>query len=337
MLKISVVVPSFNQGKYLEETLRSIFDQGYPALEVFVIDGGSTDESVDIIRKYEHRLSGWISEKDKGQSDAINKGFQRATGDIVSWLCSDDLYTPGALNKVNELFSSLPDKTGVLHGDSELFRNGKVVRYDKGYTQLTPERQLAGMCFPQPSSFIRRASLLRAGYVNAALHFGMDYDLFARLILVCDFHYCPFLFSRYRLHEDSKSTTAVSKFLDEWCIVFNSIVEGLSLSEMKKSLTDYGLNTRSDETIRRFYETHTPPQTLDYRKMFYYFLLNVITYDYGSDNFTRVKRIGSLLKKEYPDLLVEEPETLKVIRRSLILPPFFLKIARNIKRSLVHK
>src|SRR6188768_1820331 len=98
--KISVVIPSFNQGKFLEETIISILDQNYPAVEIFIIDGGSTDETVSIIKKYESRINGWVSEKDNGQSHAINKGFRKCTGDIITWLCSDDLYMPGTFAKV---------------------------------------------------------------------------------------------------------------------------------------------------------------------------------------------------------------------------------------------
>jgi len=107
--KISVVTPSFNQGQYLEETIRSVLDQGYPNLEYFVMDGGSTDDSVEIIRKYADRLTGWVSEPDGGQMHAINKGFARATGDIMAWLNSDDKYCPWTFNVIGRIFAGLPE------------------------------------------------------------------------------------------------------------------------------------------------------------------------------------------------------------------------------------
>jgi glycosyltransferase involved in cell wall biosynthesis len=159
VLKISVVIPSYNQGKFLESTILSVINQNYPSLELFLIDGGSTDNSVEIIKKYEKHFNYWVSEKDNGQSDAINKGFKLATGDIITWLCSDDLYTDNSLNKVNEVFLEADNNVAVIHGNSEIFRDDKVLFFDKGYGNWSNERQMAGMTFPQPSSFIRRSAL----------------------------------------------------------------------------------------------------------------------------------------------------------------------------------
>src|SRR5688572_23620138 len=114
--RISIVTPSYNQGIFLEETLRSILLQNYADLELIVIDGGSKDNSVEIIKKYEPWITYWISEKDNGQSDAINKGFKKASGEIVAWINSDDLLTPGSLHKVAEYFTALPETTGLIHG-----------------------------------------------------------------------------------------------------------------------------------------------------------------------------------------------------------------------------
>ena len=122
--KISIITPSFNQGPFLEETILSVLQQGYPNLEYIIIDGGSTDESVGIIKRYQDRLHYWVSEKDSGQSEALNKGLRRATGDIIGWLCSDDLYLPGTFEKVVRIFEQHP-AAGMLHGRSILFGKGK--------------------------------------------------------------------------------------------------------------------------------------------------------------------------------------------------------------------
>src|ERR1044071_1227981 len=131
--KISVVIPSYNQGQFLEETILSVIDQKYPNLEILVVDGGSKDNSVDIIKKYKQHITWWVSEKDKGQSDAINKGFAKVTGDIATWLCSDDLYTVGTLKRVAEVFSTLPDDVGVVYGSAILFGEGFITRESHGY------------------------------------------------------------------------------------------------------------------------------------------------------------------------------------------------------------
>src|SRR5437667_5688340 len=114
--RISIVTPSYNQGKYLEQTIRSVLDQGYPNLEYIICDGGSTDISVEIVKKYSDRLAWWCSEKDRGQSDAINKGWRRATGDILAYLNSDDVLLPGAIERVVRAFQQTPS-AGVVYGD----------------------------------------------------------------------------------------------------------------------------------------------------------------------------------------------------------------------------
>src|SRR5690606_28750520 len=119
--KISIITPSYNQSNFLEETILSVINQNYPNLEFFVIDGGSTDHSVEIIKQYENKIDFWVSEKDNGQSHAINKGFKRATGTIITWLNSDDVLTPGILHKIAEKFSQLPDDVGLIYGGTTLF------------------------------------------------------------------------------------------------------------------------------------------------------------------------------------------------------------------------
>lgn len=336
MLKISIIVPSFNQGKFLEETILSILNQGYDPLEVFIIDGASTDNSVDIIRKFESRITGWVSEKDSGQSEAINKGFQRSTGQVVSWLGSDDLYAPGTFDKVNRLFSSLPESTGVIHGNSEIFKEEKVIRYDKGYGDWSLERQLSGMTFPQPSSFIRRSALDKAGVLNNSLHYGMDYDLFSRLCMICDFKYADEFFSRYRLHEQSKSTNAISKFIEEWIIIFNSIVEGLNIESIGNTLKQNDLMTTPDNNIVEFFKGLNKQKKIDHHKMFYYFLVNVFRFDYTSSNFYRADRIGKLLNREFGDMLSNDPSLRKIIRRANFIPPGIISFLRNLKQKLVN-
>lgn len=130
-VKISVVIPSFNQGEFIERTLCSVFDQNYPNIEIIVVDGGSSDSSVEIIRKYEKHLSYWHSRKDSGQSNAINFGFRKATGRFKTWLNSDDVFMPGALYKVNEFIHCYPDCRWFSGNTLWIDRNDRILRAGK--------------------------------------------------------------------------------------------------------------------------------------------------------------------------------------------------------------
>jgi glycosyltransferase involved in cell wall biosynthesis len=179
--RITVVTPSFNQAAYIRETLESVLDQNYPNLEYFVVDGGSTDETPEILSTFGPRLSWWVSERDRGQSHAINKGLQRATGDIVAWLNSDDLYEPGALQSVAEAFRD--QRTQWVAGSCvHLFPDGSR-------RSMPPESEasLASWLWytraSQPATFWRRSLHERVGLLDEGLHFGMDKDLFLRFLL----------------------------------------------------------------------------------------------------------------------------------------------------------
>lgn len=179
--KISIVTPSFNQGPYLEETIRSVLLQGYPNLEYFIIDGGSTDESVAIIRKYEPWLSGWVSERDHGQSDALNKGFHRSTGEIFNWLCSDDLLEPGALHRVAETFAAAPD-CDVVVGDCFCRYEDDPARSGLRRSDLTRlQRAPFTAAIWQPSCFFKRSLIRRPQLVIDELHYCMDRELWCHL------------------------------------------------------------------------------------------------------------------------------------------------------------
>lgn len=218
---ITVVTPSYNQGVFLEETIRSVLLQGYPNLQYFVIDGGSTDVSVELIRKYEPWISHWVSEKDRGQCHAINKGFERATGEILCWLNSDDTFEPGALHAVAMLFMAHPDwqaLTGACH----------FIGADGGYLDARTRKPVPGVrppesvCrtpqaqgretfthwyrdwFPQSSTFWRREIWLRAGPLDESLHYSMDYELWRRMGTHAQIHVVPDVLSNYRFQEDAK-------------------------------------------------------------------------------------------------------------------------------------
>ena len=182
--KISVITPSLNQGAFIEQTIRSVLDQGYPNVEYIIIDGGSSDGSVDIIRKYADRLAYWCSGRDRGQTDAINKGLSHATGDIVAYLCSDDQYLPGAFNTVVETFSRFPEKSW-LSGSCRYFQlDGSEHIWSP---QPPPEDRVQLVCgpwgLPQPANFWRRELFLTHGVFRDDLDYVMDTEFQVRLAL----------------------------------------------------------------------------------------------------------------------------------------------------------
>jgi len=181
--KISVVVPSFNQGEYIEDTILSVLDQDYPDFELIIIDGGSTDSTIDVIRKYEDRLAYWISEPDCGQSDAINKGAERATGEIIGWLNSDDLYYEGALRAMGNAF--IDNHTAVL-----IYGAGAKIDVSKEILKIIPAKPYnfkkinRVLYFLQPSMMFRLRDFIRVGGLDENLHYVMDWDLVLKLAAI---------------------------------------------------------------------------------------------------------------------------------------------------------
>jgi glycosyltransferase involved in cell wall biosynthesis len=222
---VSIVTPSFNQGAYLEETIRSVLLQGYPNLEYHIVDGGSTDESIAIIRKYEPWLTSWVSERDRGQSDAINKGFGRSHGEIFNWLCSDDLLEPGALHRVAQAFIETP-ASDVVVGDcfcryeQDSSRNG-VRASDVARLERSPF--LAAIW--QPSTFFKRHLIARGKLVREDLHFCMDRELWCYLHQRgARWKHVPHSLSVNRFTGANKSVTGKQKIIAEIDILYRGFV-----------------------------------------------------------------------------------------------------------------
>lgn len=212
--KISIVTPSYNQSQFLEETIRSVLLQGYPNLEYILIDGGSTDGSLEIIQKYAPWLSYWVSEEDTGQSQAINKGFAHSTGQIMAWINSDDSYAPGALFRVAQAFIT-QETLWVAGFTHRIDASGNILNPGKLF-QESLEDWFVGSPYLQPGIFWHRRLWEKSGTLDEILNFSFDYDLLMRFI-----QHQPFAYrvndhiANFRIHPSSKTSKDQLKFIQE--------------------------------------------------------------------------------------------------------------------------
>ena len=214
MTLVSIITPSFNQASYLEQTIRSVLDQDHADIEYLVIDGGSADGSVDIIKKYAPRLAYWVSEKDSGQADAINKGMARTKGDIVAWLNSDDYYLPGAVTAAVRTFEQNPDAVLVYADMFAVDQDGQTFNTLR-YSQLTLEDLLCFQIIGQPAVFIRRSAFEQAGGLDLSYHFLLDHHLWIRIAAQGRILHVPQTWSAARYHPAAKNRAHAAAFGQE--------------------------------------------------------------------------------------------------------------------------
>ena len=206
---VSIVTPSFNQARYLEATLDSVLSQDYPEIEYIVIDGGSSDGSRAILERYSDRLAYWVSEPDKGQTDAINKGFSRARGEVLAWLNSDDTYQPGAVRAAVERLRANPAAAMVYAEANYIDEGGQVIgRFPAAQTDY-PRLRAGYVHIPQQASFWRAAYWKQVGPLDPSFYFAMDYDLWVRLAALAPLVFVPGeTWANFRLHRDAKTIAA---------------------------------------------------------------------------------------------------------------------------------
>ena len=218
-LQVSIVTPSYNQADYLEQTIQSVLSQDYPHIEYIIIDGASTDRSVEIIRRYADRLAWWVSESDRGQAEAINKGMQRASGDVVAWLNSDDLYLPGAVSRAVKALAANP-ALGFVYGDAlNIDSQGKPL-HPLVFGPWDLEEFIRFRIICQPAVFMRRSILEQAGFLDPAYHMMLDHHLWIRMAERSQVQYiggvggfAPLAAARH--HPQAKNASQPEKFAQE--------------------------------------------------------------------------------------------------------------------------
>lgn len=233
--KISIITPSYNQGNYLEQTILSVINQNYPNLEYIIIDGGSTDNSVEIIQKYKPYLKYWISEKDRGQAQAINKGLAHCTGDIFNWINSDDYLADGALDKVAQAF----EKSGadLVAGEVNNFDEKGVVKKVKNQKLEINEylKKEVELIYHQPGVWLRMDVMKKVGFFKEEMHYCFDQDYMMRYLLLTDkVRYLDEVLAYFRVHENSKSVSQAEKFAWDFRLMYKEFWESQKPGPLKQ-------------------------------------------------------------------------------------------------------
>ena len=220
--KITIVTPSYNQAQFLEETIRSVLLQGYPNLEYIIMDGGSTDQSVEIIKNYEPWLTFWVSEKDNGQADAIYRGFERAAGELIGWLNSDDLLLPGALFAFADYYLENPGTELMVGGCVLIDEGNRVLRGKRGFPRFSFGPAMkhnsllwAAFDYHQPATLWRRDVFFEVGGFDRGLFFCFDYDLYLKLTKRRSGESIKRMVAAFRIHAESKTSLHIAVGLKE--------------------------------------------------------------------------------------------------------------------------
>lgn len=229
MTLVSIITPSYNQASYLEQTILSVLNQDYPRIEYIVVDGASTDGSVEIIRKYESRLADWVSEKDRGQADAINKGFARTTGEIIAWLNSDDYYLQGAIRAVVKVFEEHPDVVLVYGNMLAVDEAGRTFN-TLNYKQLTLEDLLCFQIIGQPAVFMRRSALQKTNDLDSSFHFLLDHLLWLQIAKLGEILHVDQTWSAARYHAEAKNRAKAAEFGREAFRILETVAQDKDLA-----------------------------------------------------------------------------------------------------------
>lgn len=298
------MTPSYNQAGYLEQTITSVLEQDYPRLEYFVIDGASTDDSVEIIRKYASKLAWWVSEKDKGQAEAINKGFSRAKGEIVAWLNSDDYYLPDTISGAVKTFQENPDAVLVYGNMLAVDAHGETINVLK-CNQLTLEDLLCFQIIGQPTVFFRREALEKAGDLDTTYHFLLDHHLWLRIALRGKILHVDKTWAAARYHPDAKNRAKAVEFgreafrILDWAKNQSDLTEAVISVERRARASAFRVDARylldGDQPLKSLLSWFRalfihPPTAFSRLNIFVSALLQLIGLNHLRDNYLQRRR-----------------------------------------------
>lgn len=327
--KISIITPSYNQGEFIEDTITSVLSQNYPNLEYIIIDGGSTDNTTKIIEKYQSEISFWISEKDKGQSHAINKGFYKATGEIINWLNSDDMLAENALFEIAKAFKKYPDSLMISSLGWNLLPTGEKKKVDRLVKRNSLD-YISSFPYLQPACYFKRAVLDEVGYVDENLNITMDRDLYVRIALQGEINELRFPVAVFRIHKQQKTF----QFNDEWyqnrLKVFSRLIRTFpSVKNYIPSLKKWGLYYNEDV----FYHSCKKIELEEILEIIAKYLLDLAEVNYASKRFIQTRQITTWTRKHLPSHYSKSFRQLH--RRSLLFKiPFIYPLVKKVQRML---
>lgn len=298
--KITIITPTYGQGQYIEQTIESVLDQNYPNLEYFIFDGGSKDNTVDIIKKYEKHISFWVSEKDKGQSDAINKGLTKSTGEIINWLNSDDYYEPNCLHTIAENFQN--EKTNVVCGRSKLFKgNSEIVRESQGTDiYLNNLAKTIGWArIDQPETFFRKSAIEKMGLLDSRFHYVMDKEWWIRYLLLFGLDNIKEIDKKlvnFRLHEESKTVSQQDSFGVETASMYYNIANTIGQLDLAKTINN-------NETLKEELAINIDHKIQEEKKelllsSLHYYLIHQADYFYSINEREKCKNYLKIINTE---------------------------------------
>jgi len=328
--KITIVTPTKNQGEFIEETIRSILLQNYPNLEYIIIDGGSTDNTLQIIKKYEGWISHWVSEEDGGQTHAINKGFKLASGEIINWINSDDLLAPNGLFNVIERFEKNPD-VHFVHGQNlTLDLEGKPQLFEPPNLNNLALEYLGSFPYVQPACFYKRSVLKTTGLLDESFHITMDKDFFVRIALNFNIKYIDRPIAIFREQKNAKTCHYSGQWDEERVKVFSKLMRSVGAEkEIISTLQSIGIydSERESYPLKRKFSIKEIIEVVSI------FMRDSIKLNFFAGNFEKSYQLAKCLKKEFPEFFVEELNGF-LIRSGFYQHPVLFFFSRMLKKVI---